>query len=147
MSSVSSLTSASSNSASSTLGMISSGLVRESRRPSDCESEVENILGSKLGVAKGDSLAEDMEGGGDELVLKRVCAPDGGGPKGIVKFIRSDSEATSSAISGDKATLDARIVCMRRVYWKLRVGSTAPRLIFAQQSAILQCLKSLHHSC
>ena len=52
--------------------MISSGLVRESRRPSDCESDVEKMFNSKLGVVRGESLAEDMEGCGDELVLKRV---------------------------------------------------------------------------
>ena len=62
VSSVSSLTSAKSSSASSIFGMMSSGLVRESRRPSDCESEVANMLESKLGVVRGESLAEDMEG-------------------------------------------------------------------------------------
>ena len=41
--------------------MMSLGLVWESRRPSDCESEARNTLASKLGVVKGDSLDEDME--------------------------------------------------------------------------------------
>lgn len=101
MSSVSSLTSANSSSASSTLGMISPGLVRDSRRPSDCELELEKMLESKLGVVKGESLAEDMEGGGDELVLKRAWAPGGEGPNEMVEFIRSDSGVVSSAIAGD----------------------------------------------
>lgn len=81
--------------------MMSSGLVRESRRPSDCESEVEKMFESKLGVVKGESLAEDMEGGGDELVLRRACAPGGEGPNEILEFIRADGEVTSSAIAGD----------------------------------------------
>jgi hypothetical protein len=63
---------------------------------------------SKLGVVKGESLADDMEGGGDELVLKRVCAPDGEGPKEIIEFIRPDGTATTCAIAGDQATLDAQ---------------------------------------
>jgi hypothetical protein len=32
-----------------------------------------------------------MEGCGDELVLKRVCAPGGEGPKELVEIIRSKS--------------------------------------------------------
>lgn len=69
---------------------MSSGLVRESRRPSDCESEVEKMFESKLGVVRGESLAEDMEDWGDELVLRREWAPDGEGPKEKVEIIRSD---------------------------------------------------------
>jgi hypothetical protein len=95
--------------------MISSGLVRESRRPSECVSEFEKMFESKLGVVNGESLAEDMEGCGDELVLKRVCAPGGEGPKEKVEIIRSDNTATSSAIAGDRATLGAQVLCLRGV--------------------------------
>lgn len=80
--------------------MISSRLVRESRRPSDCESEVAKMFESKLGVVNGESLEEDMEDCGDELVLKRECAPDGEGPKEMVEIIRSDSKAAPNAITG-----------------------------------------------
>lgn len=45
---------------------------------------------SKLGVVRGDSLAEDMEGPGDELVLRQERVPDGEGPKEMVEIIRSD---------------------------------------------------------
>lgn len=62
VSSASSFTSARSSSVSSSFGMISSGLVRESRRPSDCDSDDANILESKFGVVRGESLADDMEG-------------------------------------------------------------------------------------
>jgi hypothetical protein len=51
---------------------MSLGLVWESRRPSDCESEARKTLASKLGVVKGDSLDDDMEDWGDELVLMRL---------------------------------------------------------------------------
>ena len=97
--------------------MISSGLVRESRRPSDCESEGEKMFESKLGVVRGESLAEDMEGCGDELVLRRGGAPDGEGPKEKVEIIRPFGliDATWSTIAADRATLDARAVCLRCV--------------------------------
>lgn len=62
VSSVSSLTSARSSSDSSIFGMMSSGLVRESLRPSDCDPEAVKILESKFGVVRGESLADDMEG-------------------------------------------------------------------------------------
>lgn len=45
---------------------------------------------SKLGVVRGESLAEDMEGWGDELVLIRLWTPGGEGPKEKVEFIRPD---------------------------------------------------------
>jgi hypothetical protein len=49
-----------------------------------------NTFVSKLGVVNGESLADDMEGWGDELVLKRWFAPDGGEwPKEAVEIIRS----------------------------------------------------------
>ena len=35
------------------------------------------MVESKLGVVNGESLADDMEGCGDELVLKRLWAPGG----------------------------------------------------------------------
>lgn len=44
---------------------------------------------SKLGVVNGESLADDMEGWGDELVLKRLRAPGGEGPKETVEIIRA----------------------------------------------------------
>lgn len=47
---------------------------------------------SKLGVVEGDSLADDIEGGGEELVLRRACAPGGGLPKERVEIIRSGGE-------------------------------------------------------
>jgi len=70
--------------------MISSGLVRESRRPSERDSEAVKMFESKLGVVRGESLAEDMEGWGDELVLIRLWTPGGEGPKEKVEFIRPD---------------------------------------------------------
>jgi hypothetical protein len=76
----SSLTSASCSSVSSILGTMSPGLTRESRRESRYESWYEswyesgagNMLVSKLGVVREESLADDMEGCGEELVLIRV---------------------------------------------------------------------------
>jgi len=88
------LTSASCNSLSSIFGMISLELVRVSDRPSEGVSEMGKMLVSKLGVVKGESLADDMEGCGEELVLKRVCAPGGEWPKERVEIIRSMDEGT-----------------------------------------------------
>jgi hypothetical protein len=53
-------------------------------------------LESKLGVDIGESLADDMEGCGEELVLKRVGAPCGGWPKARVELIRSGSEGLNN---------------------------------------------------
>jgi hypothetical protein len=54
------------------------------------------MLESKLGVDIGESLADDMEGCGDELVLKRLCAPCGGWPKERVEIIRSGEEGLNN---------------------------------------------------
>ena len=67
-------------------------LVRVSNRDSDCVSELLKIVESKLGVVIGESLADDMEGCGEELVLRRACAPGGGWPKERVEIIRSSDE-------------------------------------------------------
>jgi hypothetical protein len=88
----SALTSASCTSVSSTLGTMSSAPSvpsRESIRASDCvsDSEWERPLVSKVGVGKGESLLDDMEGWGEELMLRRACA--GGCPKLAVEIIRA----------------------------------------------------------
>lgn len=106
----SSFTSANWSSVSSTLGIISLEPVRLSIRSSDCVSEGLNIFESKLGVFKGDSLADDMEGCGEELVLKRACAPGGGWPKERVEIIRPSDEATSGTIGGERYALDVQSV-------------------------------------
>lgn len=74
----SSLTSAKCSSVSSNLGTTSTELVRVSNRDSDCVSEALKMVESKLGVVIGESLADDMDGCGEELVLRRACAPGGG---------------------------------------------------------------------
>ena len=51
-------------------------------------------------MVNGESLAEDMEGCGDELVLKRVCAPGGEGPKVLVEIIRSRVEDVGGLLVG-----------------------------------------------
>jgi hypothetical protein len=61
---------------------------RESLRASDCGSEVERPFVSKVGVFMGESLLDDMEGCGEELMLRRACAPGGGCPKVMVEIIR-----------------------------------------------------------
>jgi hypothetical protein len=62
--------------------------------------EVSNTVVSKLGVVNEESLADDMEGCGDELVLKRVCAPVGGWPKETVEIIRSRVEDVRGLLVG-----------------------------------------------
>lgn len=84
------LTSSSRSSVSSIFGIISSEPTRESIRVSDCVSELEATFASKMGVFIGESLLDDMEGCGDELMLRRACAPGGGCPKVRVEIIRSD---------------------------------------------------------
>lgn len=49
---------------------------------------------SKLGVVIGESLADDMDGCGEELVLKRAFAPGGEWPKES-EIIRSSNEVVS----------------------------------------------------
>jgi hypothetical protein len=50
------------------------------------------MVESKFGVVIGESLADDIEGGGEELVLSRVCAPGGEWPKESVEVIGLDDE-------------------------------------------------------
>lgn len=88
----SSFKSAKCNSVSSSFGTISAELVRVSNRDSDRVLELLNIVVSKLGVVIGESLADDIEGCGEELVLRRACAPGGDGPKERVEIIRSIDE-------------------------------------------------------
>jgi hypothetical protein len=52
----------------------------------------------KLGVFIGESLADDMEGCGEELVLRRECAPGGGWPKERVDIIRSNNGGSVTKI-------------------------------------------------
>jgi hypothetical protein len=52
------------------------------------------MVESKLGVVIGESLAEDMEGGGEELVLSREFAPGGGWPRES-EIIRSSNKDVS----------------------------------------------------
>jgi hypothetical protein len=52
-------------------------------------SELLKMAVSKFGVVIGESLADDMEGCGDELVLRRECALGGGWPKERVEIIRT----------------------------------------------------------
>lgn len=92
--SCSSLTSDNCSSVSSTLGMTSLELVRVFARSSDCVSGVWKMFESKLGEVNGESLDDDMEGCGEELVLIRLFAPGGGWPKERDELIRllSDME-------------------------------------------------------
>jgi hypothetical protein len=71
--------------------MIAVELVLVSNRDSDCVSELLKIAELKLGVVIGESLADDIEGCGEELVLRRACAPGGGWPKERVDIIRSSN--------------------------------------------------------
>jgi hypothetical protein len=87
----SSLTSANCNSVSSSFGTTSVELVRVSGRDSECMSELLKMEESKLGVVIGESLADDIEGWGEELVLKRAFAPGGEWPKERVEIIRSNN--------------------------------------------------------
>ena len=61
------------------------------------------MLESKFGVVNGESLADDMEGCGDELVLKRVCAPGGEGPKETGETIRSRVSWVGGLLEGSGA--------------------------------------------
>lgn len=54
-----------------------------------------------MGVFIGESLLDDMEGCGDELMLRRACALGGGCPKERVEIIRSATEAISMT-TGDR---------------------------------------------
>lgn len=90
-------TSDSSSSRSSTLGTIPSNPLLELSRNSDGLSVGGVIPVSNVGVFIGESLQDDMEGWGDELMLRRACAPGGGCPKERVEIIRSGGVAISMA--------------------------------------------------
>lgn len=79
--------------------MTSLELNRDSYCDSDLVSELEKMFESKIGVVMGELLADDMEGCGEELVLKRACAPGGGKPYEVLEFIRSVNGGTSAAAS------------------------------------------------
>lgn len=63
---------------------------------------------SKLGVVRGESLADDMEGGGEELVLNRWFTPSCGWPKEMVDIIRPNDDGTPVSTSGGSRALDIR---------------------------------------
>lgn len=79
------LTSDNWSSVSSIFGTISSDPSLEPVRPSDKEPVVETAFESKVGVFAGESLLEDMEGWGEELMLRRACV--GGCPQLTVDII------------------------------------------------------------
>jgi hypothetical protein len=83
------LTSANCSSVSSILGTTSVEASRESTRVSDRLSEYGSVFVSNAGEVRGESLLDDIEGGGDELVLRRA-APGGVCPKGTIEIIRSE---------------------------------------------------------
>lgn len=98
---------------------MSSEYARVSNRSSEGVSAVLKMFVSKLGVVKGDSLDDDMEGCGEELVLKRVCAPGGGWPKERVEIIRSGDEITSVTIGEERYALDVQTSCTQIVPAKM----------------------------
>lgn len=71
-------------------------------------SELQKTCESKLGVVRGESLAEDMEGWGEELVLIRAFAPDGEWSRESVEIISLDEEGIPVAMSGGGPALDIR---------------------------------------
>jgi hypothetical protein len=56
-------------------------------RPSERESVVETPFESKVGVFAEESLLDDMEGWGEELMLRRACVAGGGCAKLRVEII------------------------------------------------------------
>ena len=70
------------------------------------DSELGAPLVSKVGVSAGDSLLEDMEGCGDELMLRRACAAGGGGPKLRVEIIRSTRRGAVNDVRLEQRALD-----------------------------------------
>jgi hypothetical protein len=70
---------------------------------------------SKLGVVNGESLADDMEGWGDELVLKRLRAPGGEGPKETVEIIRARVGKVVGLLVGRSAHWMSSPFCARVV--------------------------------
>lgn len=60
-----------------------------------------------MGVLAGESLLDDMEGCGDELVLSRACALGGGCPNERVEIIRPDAGANSKTKGSRGTTLDS----------------------------------------
>jgi hypothetical protein len=85
------LTSANESSRSSSLGTISSDPLRESAHDSVCVSESVSVLESKVGVFIGESLLDDIEGCGEEEMLRRACALGGGWPKVRIEVIRPNA--------------------------------------------------------
>lgn len=52
---------------------------------------------SNVGVSMGESLLDDMEDCGEELMLRRACAPGGRCPNDRVEIMRLVLEATVMA--------------------------------------------------
>jgi hypothetical protein len=73
----SAFTSDNSSSRSSTLGTTSSEPSLDDRREPICMSDVGSESDSSVGVSRGESLLDDMEGCGDEEMLRRAGAPSG----------------------------------------------------------------------
>lgn len=67
--------------------------------------ELRKSCESKLGVVRGESLADDMEGCGEELVLSGAFALDGGWLRERDEIIWPDEE-TPVAISGGGPALN-----------------------------------------
>lgn len=57
------------------------------------------MFDSKLGVVRGESLEDDMEGCGEELVLIRLFALGGDWPNGKVEIIRLLVDSQSVGLS------------------------------------------------
>jgi hypothetical protein len=77
---------------------------------------------SNIGVLIGESLLEDIEGCGDELMLRRACAAGGGCPVDRVEVIRLSARATSTTIDYEAEALDAQMLqlgseCVADVPW------------------------------
>jgi hypothetical protein len=89
--------------------MTSVETVRASECDSEQASELLNVVESKLGVVIGESLADDIEGCGEELVLRRACALGGGWPNEKVEVIRSSDEGLRND-SGELYALDHPII-------------------------------------
>lgn len=103
----SALTSERDSSCSSIFNTTSSRPLPASSRVSERLSAREDTPESKAGVFIGDSLLDDMEGCGDELTLRRACAPGGGCPREKVDGILPGTRATVVAICTRWNALDA----------------------------------------
>lgn len=80
------------------------------------------MLVSKLGVVRGESLADDMEGCGDELVLNLACAPGGGWPRERVEIIRPVDEEIPELTGDENPALDIP-TCLRTNSFLLTISS------------------------